>query len=235
MKSLDEFFPQVRMDCPQIALPIVRQAILDACREFCKKTKIWEEMKIFSLAPNKSEYKIALPENTNLQDITYLARLNTDTNKYDDRTRFKVTENDMDYEGVAGWGGWGNTTNWRDTTNDNADFWRWGIKADMKTVFIYPQPTVALADGVKAKLILSPDQGAFEVPDVLYDEYAEQIGSGAVARLMELVPDDFSGIPWERRMLIMKQKRRAFEKGVAAANGRNRSDSSRVKFRRLGR
>lgn len=234
MKSLDEFFSQVRLDCPMVALPILRQAILDTCREFCKKTKVWEQMKIFSIATDKSEYKLATPENTNLQDITYLARLNTDTLKYDDRTKFRVTEHDLDYEGVAGWGGYGNTTNWRETTNDSADFWRWGIKSDMKTVFIYPKPTIAIADGIKCKLILSPDQNAFEVPDVLFDEWAEQIGAGAVARIMELVPNDFTNISWDQRERIAKQKRRAFEKGIAAANGRIRSESSRVKFRRLG-
>lgn len=220
MRSLDEFFPQVRLDVPGVALPIVRQAILDACRDFCKRTKVWNTIKIFSLSPNKSEYQIAIPENTFIQDITYLGRLISGSSpvKYDDRTRRKVTESDLDYE----------SPNWRESESSNAEFWRWGIKSDRRTVFFYPIPTVALADGIKCKVILAPNQDASEVPHILFDEYAEGIGAGASAKLLEIPGKEWTDLQ------AADMRQRQFNRAVSSAFRKDRSESNTVKYRRLG-
>jgi len=221
MRPIDDFFNEVRLDVPDVGLPFVRKAIIDACRDFIKRTHIWKEIKIFSLGANQSEYQIGIPENSFIQDVGYLGRIienSTNPVKYADRTRFKRTEQDLDLE----------SPNWREQVSKNSDFWRWGIQSDRRTLFVYPKPTIALQDGVKCQVVLAPNQDAFEVIDIVYDEWAEAIGNGAAMKLLN-VP----GKAWTDYNAA-ELRRRQFNKAIAAALRKSTTEQQRVKFRGLG-
>ncbi len=100
MRSIDDFFNEVRLDVPEVGLPFVRKALLDSCRDFCKRTHIWKQMLTFSLGAMKSEYQVGIPERSFIQDIGYFGRIIPNSNpiKYSDRTRYKRSEEDMDEE-----------------------------------------------------------------------------------------------------------------------------------------
>ena len=221
MRSIDDFFNEVRLDVPEVGLPFVRKALMDSCRDFCKRTHIWKEIKIFSLGALRSEYKLAIHENSFIQDIGYVGRKidnSSDPVKYSDRTRYKRSEEDMDEE----------SPNWREQRSAASDFWRWGLLSDRQTFFVSPTPVVALQDGVKAQIVLAPNQDAFEVIEILYDEWAEAIGSGASAKLLEVPNKEWT----DQKAALMRKK--TFNKAVAAALRKSTTTKHRVKFRGLG-
>jgi len=221
MRSYDEFFRQVRLDVPTIGLPIVRQAIGDAIREFCKKTMIWQiQDKFLTLAPNQRDYKLALPENSRLQDVIAFARRieNRDPDIYADRYSFKMTKTDMDYI----------SNNWRDSTNPRAEFTNWGICEDREHVFIASVPEIAYPNGVKYTAVLYPSQEAFETIDLIYQEYAEVIGAGAAALLLSI-----PNTPWFNER-ASAQRELKFKRGISKAWRLTNTSDNRTKFRRLG-
>ncbi len=221
MIHIDEFFNEVRLDAPEVGLPFVRKAILDACRDFCKRTHIWKETKIFSLGSLKSEYQLAIPENTFVQDVGYVGRIIDGTNnpvKYSDRTKHKRTEEDMDYENPG----------WREARSDASDFWRWGLLSDRRTLFVYPIPAKDLSNGVKLQIYLAPNQDAFEVPDILYDEWAEQIGFGAAAKILVIPNKSWTDLE------TGEMRRLQFNRAVNAALRKSTTEKPRVRFRTLG-
>ena len=225
---LDDFFPEVRLDAPSVGLPIVRQAVRDAAREFCKRTHIWQETKTRSISANKREYLIPLPEDTIVQDITYFARRientglqfggTTDPVKYSDRTENKRTEADLDHEAPG----------WRDLTDGNAGFTSWGILPDRQHYFLQQIPEIDYQDGVRFTMILAPDQFNNALPEILFDEYAMEIGAGAASYILNI-----PGQAWSNSIEAAK-RRSQFSRGVISAIRKTQSERPRLKFRRLG-
>lgn len=225
---LDDFFPEVRLDAPEVGLPIVRQAVRDAAREFCKRTHIWQETKTRSIDADKREYLVPLPEDTILQDITYFARRIENTGlifggtrdpvKYADRTRNKLTEADLDHMSPG----------WRDFADGNAGFTNWGITPDRKHYFLMQIPEIDYQDGIRFTMILAPNQLNNALPEILFDEYASEIGAGAAERLLKI-----PGKPWTDMNAAVMRKRE-FSRGVVNALRKTQSQQPRLKFRRLG-
>lgn len=221
MRNIDDFFNEVRLDVPEVGLPFVRKAILDSCRDFIKRTHIWKVTKIFSLGALKGEYHLGIPENTFIQDVGYVGKIIANTSnpvKYGDRTQNKRTEEDMDEESPG----------WREARSENADFWRWGVLSDRRTIFVYPTPGIDLADGVKCQVYLAPNQDAYEVPDIVYDEWAEAIGFGAASKLLAIPKKTWTDLE------TAEMRKRQFNKAVAAALRKSTTEKSRVRFRGLG-
>lgn len=221
MRSHDDFFRQVRLDVPTVGLPIVRQAIGDAIREFCKKSKIWQiQDKFISLAANQREYKLALPENSRLQDVIAFARRieNRDPDIYADRIRFKLTKTDMDDQ----------FPNWRNTTNPRSEFTNWGICEDREHIFLASRPEIAYPNGIKYTAVLYPSQEAFETIELIYQEYAEVIGAGAAALLLRI-----PGTEWFNEAAAAERDHK-FNRGWSKAWRLTNTDKDRIKFRRLG-
>ncbi len=105
---------------------------------------------------------------------------------------------------------------------------RWGLLSDRQTVFVYPMPVVALSDGVKCQVYLAPNQDAFEVIEILYDEWAEAIGFGAAAKLLAIPKKSWTDYD------ASIERKKLFNKAVAAALRKSTTEKSRVRFRGLG-
>lgn len=58
------------------------------------------------------------------------------------------------------------------------------FQKDERTFTIYPRPKDTASNAITMRVALKPSRAALFVEDVLYEDYAEEIGAGAVARLM---------------------------------------------------
>ncbi len=220
MTPLEDFYTEVRLDAPDVGVPIVELYLRNAAREFCKRTHIWQETVTRSLAAANVEYLVPLPENTILQDITYMARKveNTNPAKYSDKTEAKITQADMDWENPG----------WRDLTQANAHFRHWGILPGRNKFFVSPTPAIDYVDGIRYTMILAPDQVASDVIDILYDEYLQVIAAGASAKILRIPNKNWTDI------VAAEMRQKEFNRGIGAAIRKTQSVDPRVKFRRLG-
>lgn len=222
MKSLDEFFMGVRIDVPGIALEFMRDAIREAARDFCRRSHIWRVTRVFTLQPDVTEYRgLALPDNSEIVNVSYFGRKRentTDPVKYDDLTKRKVTEDDLDFLNYG----------WRDRESTKAVIDNWGVTLERDGIFIIPRPTIAYSEGVKVRIVLMPGQLAFEVPDVLYTHWREKIEAGASANLLGT-----PGKPWTD-LEASARRQKEFDKGVMSAVNQSRSAGTKIRNRTLG-
>lgn len=221
MKIFDDFFPELRLDVTEAALPIARQALQEATRKFCRRTQVWQETKTLSLQANQEKYLVPVPENARLQDIIYFSRKTEGTSdpvEYSDLTIYKATQPDLDYE----------SRGWRNRTSDKAVVSFWGILPDQEHLFITPIPTIMYADGIRFTTVIYPGQNAVEVPDLLYEEYSEDIAAGAAARILSI-----PGKPWTD-LDAAKFRQSQFNRAINVAWNKTHSTRPRTKFRRLG-
>lgn len=220
MKLLDEFFEHVRLDAPECGIPIVRHALRDAARDFCKRTNIWQKEVTRSIQNGKREYIIPLVEESILVEVIQMSRKIEGSNpvKYADRTKYKMTQQDLDYTHDS----------WRDLVDDNAGFIHWGITPDRKNIFLQSMPGVDYQDGIRYTFTMSPGNTATEVPDILVDEYANEVSAGAAAKIL-VMPRQV----WTDPQLAGLRKSE-FNRGVSSCLRKTLTSSKRAKFRRLG-
>lgn len=220
MKALDEFLDQLRLDAPECGLPLLRQALRDSARTFCKRTNIWQKEVTRSLQNGKREYIVPLEENSILIEVIQMSRRIENTNpiKYADRTRYKQTQQDLDFTHDA----------WRDTVDNNAGFIHWGITPDRKRVFLQQKPGIDYQDGIRYTFTMAPDNTASEVIDILVDEYVEEIAAGAAAKIL-VMPRQV----WTDPALAGLRKSE-FNRGVSSCLRKTLSSVKRAKFRKLG-
>lgn len=222
MQSLDAFFTQLLpLVGPNIALPIVREALRSACRDFAKRTHLWTHTNVLHLQTDTTSYAMPIPEDTLVQEILYMGRRidgTSDPVKYNDISPFRTTESDLDYE----------STSWRNLTSDTANVQAFYLGEDRKTLHIVPKPLTDYPDGLTFRVALMPDQNAVEVPDIFYDSWAEAIAAGAAAKILMTPGKDFTN--YEGALLLQRD----FNKAVAAAMRMQHTNRDRVKFRRLG-
>jgi hypothetical protein len=58
------------------------------------------------------------------------------------------------------------------------------FQKDERTFTIYPRPSATSPSAITMRVALKPSRSALLVEDVLLEDYAEEIGAGAIARLM---------------------------------------------------
>lgn len=69
MARLNDFVDDVRVDASDCPLPEVRQAILRACIEFCRYSRVWRTVHTITLANGTALYAIDVPDSGRSEDV----------------------------------------------------------------------------------------------------------------------------------------------------------------------
>lgn len=162
----DDVVPAAQL-CPN---PIIRKDILNACRDFCRRTELWTaDITAIDIAADTAEYPLVY---AGLADIGGGNRASIVGNAYplDAVSEEALDEDTREVEA------------WRTRTSDLAAITRFYVTPDYNIRLVYI-PNAALAAGLNVNVYLMPLETAVDVPLFLYNEYKETIAMGAKARL----------------------------------------------------
>jgi len=167
MKALSLFYPYVLPEVIGAPYPIVDQAIVLTCRDFCQRTAVWTEW-MGAIPPgtsNRFEFDIATS-----QELVKVVKALAGTTELDV----------LSYRDVP--------PDWMDATSTKLT--NKLVHLEGNEFLIFPLPT----ESIYLQLAFKPTVTAATVGDVLYDSHAEDIGTGAKARMMTMRDMPFSDI-----------------------------------------
>lgn len=168
MIGINEFLPDVLPHVDGAPKTQVRRAVLLACRELCRESGIWREtLDPISTFAGIPEYDVITP--------TSAARpLFVTGGRHGVVPLAPATEEKL----VSMLGpGWGNLTD---------DFASHFIHTAPAIIRLVPYPATSQPLSLVLRVAMEPTLDAAKVGDILFDEYAEVVAAGALARLMNV-------------------------------------------------
>jgi hypothetical protein len=200
--DLHEFLPEVQPEVMDAPLPLILQAIRDSAQRFCSGSWVWRETETFSLEPNKADYEVKPVADAKVAFAFDLRKRNeAGSSKY---TTIPGPTSYFDLERFS--------VNWRNDESSVGYIRDWVF--DDGVITIVPKPTAYLSEWVKVECVLQPDRTTNEVPEELFNDYAEEIGAGAKAKLMMMRDKKWTD------MNLAKEYKNLFEKSIRRARWR---------------
>ncbi len=176
MATLDDFFPEVLPEvegCPKM---MVRNAIRSAIIRFCEVSKyITQELTPINIVADTHTYTLTPPTGSLIETV-----IRANIAGYPALTF--MSEDTLDREWSEFFGDT-SATDWRVYTQDRPEVFHQPTRSSIRLIGI---PTTAITAGLEAKVALRPTHDATTVDDRLRDEFHEQIGRGAKARLLAM-------------------------------------------------
>lgn len=174
MKPVADFLPFVLPYVPGCSNPMAEQAIVSSCIEFCENSQLVQNVHSVDVVAGVTDYDVELLPQASLVKVLAVFYMG---NKLRARSRenvvsgFAFRDEPIAGESLTA----GTPTEW---------FMR---QAETNLISVYPPPATSVAGAMTVVSTQQPAYGATRVPDILFDNYADAIGAGAVARLL-LVP-----------------------------------------------
>ena len=169
----EEFYPYVRpmaQDCP---VGIVDAAIRAACIEFCTKSLIWnieticgdilEGERIYRYNNKRDDISIVMP-------LCCIIRDKDAQGNIQDHMVVPTNRQDLDYY----------EPNWRQLEQDYPSRF---YMLDSNTVCLVEKPTKSIGAGLHILTAVKPNRKATGVAEFIFQDWAEEIASGALARI----------------------------------------------------
>jgi hypothetical protein len=214
MRAVTDFLPFVTPYAYGVSDPMAEQAIVSTCIEFCNATFLVQNTSWEDAVADQSDVDVEVPPMMTLAGVL--------------RVYFKDVELTARARELVSRGSAARGSAVPTVTVPNGTPTEWFNRDPAEPIVsVYPPP----ADSEDAVFTLvaahAPTRTATRVADILYDDYAEEIGAGAVARLLLMPAQQFTNptaaIPY----------RQQFRAAVSAAATRARlgmgSATSRVR------
>lgn len=168
MKVWSQFHPFVLLDvlgCPD---PVVAHALLHASREFFERTRTWTVWQdTITTSAGTLDYDFELSQNTEIVKV-----LRATINSIDLAV---MSENDL-------------PSSWRTGANRMTGL----VTSDRRTFSVVPARAAGMT--IQTFCALKPGNNALGIEDVLFAQFAEEISTGAKARLLSTPKRDYSDI-----------------------------------------
>lgn len=214
MATYEDFLEYVSPAVPGAAEPLMIRAIRDACIDFCVETQLFQQAlePIPSIA-NIADYTIETPTDTK---VSMVLKAWFDGSEITDIVQSEGSVNTL-------------TNQYGITAEPGTP--KKIIYSGSDTLMLDPIPDTSGKDLVLVAA-LKPSRASFTVFDQLYEDYAEIIGEGALAKIMDIKSTIFYD-PNES-LLKMKKFRDGMNKGMVRANQGNLGRKAlRVRFRTI--
>lgn len=180
MATLTDFYPYILPEVPGCPEPTVDVALRSAMIEFCEKTLIIQrDLDPVTVVKGITDYDIDPPNN---QLVTRLLRV-----WYKDVELTPTAPDNVNNAEVY-------NTLFTGADKNRADP-RMFIQKDERTFTVYPIPQETVANGLTVRAALKPTRLAETVEDVLFEDYAEAISSGAKYRLLSMASKPWTNGP----------------------------------------
>lgn len=183
-------------DCP---VGIVDAAIRAACIEFCQKSLIWSrEAACGSIIAGERIYKY----NNENDQVSIVMPICCIINKGDTDTVLTPTNrHDLDYY----------EPQWRRLEKDIPSRY---FMLDSNTVCLVEKPLKNIPSGLHLLCAIKPNRKSEGVPSFIYDDWAEEIAAGALARIHAML-----GRVWANPQLVSYYKS-IFRSGISRAKSK---------------
>jgi hypothetical protein len=159
MKAWSLYHPFVLIDVPGASAPLVDQALCMAAREFCQRSGVWVEWSApITATPETNRYPFGLTVDQELVRVVRAIRGSTE---------LRV----LSYRDVP--------PDWIDP--DSTELVDSLVHLGGAEFLVFPKPT---SESIKLQLSFKPSILAASGGDVLFDSFAEEIATGAKARLL---------------------------------------------------
>jgi len=162
------FFPYLIPLVPHVADPVAEHAIRSACIEFCRKSLAWQApMEPLSTSKGESAYELDVPSGamlTHIVDLYYEGRRLEKTSVSE--VAAKVGYDWMVQEGTPGA----------------------YLRFNPNEITLIPKPDKSVVNVLTGLLAFAPTRGSTTVIDFIFEDYADAIVHGAVARLL-MIPN----------------------------------------------
>jgi hypothetical protein len=161
--SLSSFLPYVLPHVPGCPKMAAKEEVLRACIEFCEKSLVWKNTPAaINVVSGTATYAISVPSGG---QVVKLEALYHNGERLDPMTT-------RDLEGLY--------TDWTTETGTPLYY----TQSVPTSVILVPEPDTSITSGLRFQGVYKPTRTATTVEDFLYNDYAEEISAGAVARLL---------------------------------------------------
>jgi len=189
--AFEEFLPEVMPNVPGCPEMLALNHIRHACREFCRMTTIWRvTLNAMNVTADEHSYPLPLPVGSDLVIPHYV--------EYDSSPLNPLTEDQLD-ESVVDW------RNADSSTPTNYLIYSRGV------IRLYVPPSENGTDILVVRVSVKPSLNATAVGEVVYNDWLEEVASGALSRLMRM-----PGKEWGSPDLSVYHER-IFQNGIAKA------------------
>jgi hypothetical protein len=186
---LDAFLPYVEPHVPGAPVPGMLFEIRNAAIAFCARSRAWKSMDTDSVAAGVAEYPIPAPPKAN---VVVVEAVFCDGQPLQPET----------LDGLrARW------TNWITATGTPLCY----TQLEPDVLILVPRPVAARVQGLTIRACYQPTRDADTLPDFLLNQYAEVIGRGAAARVLQTPGEPYTNP--QKSMFYYQQ----FEEGVNRA------------------
>lgn len=182
MTPLSAFLPYVlphAYGCPD---PVAEQAIRDACIEFCGRSNLIQAVDVQSTLAGVADYAVSTPAQQNLSQVlavtvgaNQLRPVSISDVNHGAAMRAGVENVDAVVESARGTPG----AYYQTTPTDTL-------------IYLWPVPAVAEVNALAIRAAYVPTRAATDVEDVLFEDWANEIASGALARLLSMPAQVFT-------------------------------------------
>lgn len=198
--NFTSWYAEIQADIPSAPAPAIDHALINASREFCKRTLLWEyDIPRISITADDRQYTLDVSgadvsaEIISAENVKYKIDGADDDQFYSlwpisERAQNKAPEI---YEAIN----FGTTTpspsgsSWYyQTASSPSHFW---LERSNKDIMLWPIPEDASASGLLVKVNLRPARTVTSLPDWMYEDYFMEIAMGAKADLFRR-----PGQPW---------------------------------------
>jgi len=161
-KNLSEWVTGLGASLPLCPDPLVERTVLDVCRDFCARSRLWhEQLTAIDIVSGTEEYTLSSSNG----DVASIRRAEVSESAINPTSEIK-----LDRE----------SDTWRTQAGSASEYFM-GEDRNIRLVYI---PETAVTGGLVVWANLMPAKTATAVQDFLYNDHFETISIGARARLL---------------------------------------------------
>ena len=169
MVTWDAFYEYVFPSVQGCPTSIVKHALRSACIDFCARTLIWKQDSVLNdVLAGQNLYTFAPPTGAKVVTPYRVAIKDTETGKDKELAAYSL-------ETLESF-----SPSWREDTAEYPD--KYVLITD-DTIRLIGVPTKDILDSLSAGVALKPTRDAEDCPSFLYEDWAEVIAAGALAKL----------------------------------------------------
>jgi len=171
--GFDDFLPNILLEASDCPPEVAEQAVLTTLRDFCKKTRIWQEtLDPETLLANIAEYDLTYDDEGLSKVAIVEARLNG--------IEIPVLSEKQMSKSIKGW------------RQDVGEQPICVIDLSGDRYRVYPTPNIKLANVLELDVALKPSSDGAVVGDIVLEDYSEAIECGALFRLQKMTNKEWS-------------------------------------------
>lgn len=165
MTAFSSFYRYLLPLVRTVAEPAADNALRQAASDFCEQTNIWiSELDPISVTAGVADYDLETDTGSAVAQVQSVG--------YDGRIIKPRSLDELDKLYPA--------TYWPDLVGMPVLY----TQVADSTIRLFPKPEMSVANALRVRVSLFPDNTATSLPDVLYSRYANEIAIGAASKLM---------------------------------------------------